>query len=542
MRLLGKLQSSKILPGLLSALLPALVLFTVYWFQRGLISLDLLESFFVINRSPTVGNILATVSLFGAPFITAFISNLSFPFALQKRKAFLSALPAFLVFIIFFSILPAFQFTITETEQYTVFIFFCGLFPLFGGLVAACTALGSWLGAHLRMKVRSNVFGFATKEHDQPARVFTILALISLGLSLLSFGITTVIGKFQARLLKEAGWSRYMVNSTNTRTRVVHGVRKDHQDQVWIATNTGVYRLEDTKWIPYWEGYDPFEYSSGVFEIDPTDRLWVSSPKGTFVISEAGVEKYSDLQTSLMIVDAQKELWSWCGNGKYCGLSAGNSGQVINTGTNWLRAFGPDGSMWASRSVNIIARKNGKFWKEYTLDDGFMLASLSRPIPFDPQQRPWVAGSEGYTGPCRLAYFDAEQWKYEDVPPPAPQTYCKIQRMLFDQQGRLWLTFRGKGAVLAMRDGDSWMFFDGSDAVPGDRTDAVNALYLDADGFLWFGVGTSLVVFDVNAAPPEIDPITDGQQEKYLLCSRMAWIFVFTALLFGTLAAVKYLS
>jgi ligand-binding sensor domain-containing protein len=210
-----------------------------------------------------------------------------------------------------------------------------------------------------------------------------------------------------------------------------------------------------------------------------------------------------------------------------------------------LLAFAPDGSMWAVQYDDTICRKKDNGWEKYYFPHEFFYHefSYSISIAFDHQGRPWIAGGEDDNGHCQIAYFDEKQWTVESVPLPTLQNHCYIiDKMIFDSQDRLWLTFEDNGMRLAVHDNDSWISFDTADAVSGGRTDSVDSLYLDDEGLLWFSVGTSLVALDISGELPVTDPVPDSALTLWLVCYRLAWVFAFTSIALGIFTAIKSLS
>jgi len=486
---------------------------------------------YILYRPPFLDWEIGLVSLVG--LITAFSVALVFPLGNSFARSLRISLPTFIAFLIIYVFLPIVQTKIYEPEDYVVYYFFCGLFPIIGLVFWFIFACFIWAGSRLSILARErNLFSaFRT------GIIFWISTVVLAGISCGLFLIQRNTERIKAELLFSYGLEVFEFPKQSLLSfseNKVHTIRLDQQGMLWVATRSGIFhRVGANKWDRF---LSPSFATTNGMELDQTDRVWVSANSGIYTIVPGEDEiKIADFQYSPIILDTNGSLWYRCERDQYCN---GTTHEKINLGAKTLLAFDSLGQIWAYESHSTtIEVFNGEEWKATSLD-GHTLPYGRFPSAFDNRGNLWVSvdnedKSNGVC--CTLAHYDDAQWHIEDAPFEVKyetKWYAKISDIAFDSHDRLWVSAGIAETGLAMKDGDTWKFFDLSSLI--NDADNVHTVFIDRQNQLWVGAGSFLIHFNLEKGDPvtKIPTATDLSQTIELL-----WASI---LLFALLACICF--
>ncbi len=258
------------------------------------------------------------------------------------------------------------------------------------------------------------------------------------------------------------------------RSNVITTIKIDSQGNKWVGTHGGgLAKFDGKKWHTYLfpDLADPYVYD---IVFDSQGQMWVANWKGVSIFDGKGWRSYSE-------ADGLADKWVYAIG-------------IDHEGTKW---FGTE------RGVNSF---DGKTWRTYNHDQGLgadlktigEFERLKVHSTYHTQERD--KSVEGYNpnfvlaiavGPDDskwfgtwgggLCWLDGETHVLKNFTMKDGLAGNFISDLLFDTQGRLWVTTDGGVSVL---DKGRWLTFTRKD---GLVEDSVFTASLDHNGKLWFG-------------------------------------------------------
>ncbi|MBV8212446.1 MAG: hypothetical protein JOZ08_04380 [Verrucomicrobia bacterium] len=342
----------------------------------------------------------------------------------------------------------------------------------------------------------------------------------------------------------------------------VVSICEDREGNIWAATNLGLERLSDVKFMTYTvrDGL-PNDTINAVASGAP-GRIWIGTMNGLASVTNERIESIplalnrestAPSDVTSLYEDPQGVLWFGLRDTTLHCLN-GNHDQQIATlsnlnhaGPNWATGMyrADNGDLWvATAGAGLQQFRDGKIVKTYTQEDGLhdrVLYSLA----VDRDERLWIGGrtgvdslqrtairsSQGDNGPAspRMAfalYADSDgtlwagtfnglfryrngQWASVPYRPNprllGPEFFC----LLDDKQGNLWSS--GYRGIFCISKSELNDFFDGKRPSvdcrvfgKADGLKSVDCTYgfpqgcRSSDGRLWFATTYGLAVIDPN--------------------------------------------
>lgn len=329
----------------------------------------------------------------------------------------------------------------------------------------------------------------------------------------------------QTQLLSHAGWSVTPLHRAAPNIDDIRDLAVDGRGWVWLATDNGLYRLENGSLTRPSVGYLNTSLETREVEIDGRGRVWVLTGIGLYVVNGPEADWMGSYPFPIAL-DPAGRVWGPCLSesliepvpGMHCALGENGDIPPVEGPEGYILGFDPGGAMWLSvfeeGQSRLAAQDGGQWTRHVPLSDAWDLR-----LAFDPQGQPWVGGWSPDSPCCLLASFNGQSWAEVEVPFPTRQE-GRVTSLAFDRHGVLWVSFEFQsnygltGSLpygVGRYDGVSWHFYETSDVgepLRGRKGD-VDALYLDGAGRLWFGAGPALVAIDVGDSLASPNPVTD---------------------------------
>jgi ligand-binding sensor domain-containing protein len=258
------------------------------------------------------------------------------------------------------------------------------------------------------------------------------------------------------------------------RSNVITTIKIDPQGNKWVGTHGGgLSKFDGKTWRTYLfpDLADPYVYD---IAFDRQDRMWVANWKGVSVFDGKRWRSYSE-------ADGLADKWVYAIGIDHKGTKWFGTERGVNSfdGKTW-RTYNHDQGLGAdSKTIGEFERfkvhsiyhtqERGKSVEGY--NPNFVLA-----IAIGPDDTKWFG-----TWGAGLSRFDEKTRVFKNFTVKDGLAGNFISDLLFDKQGRLWVTTDGGVSVL---DKGRWQKFTTKD---GLVEDSVFAASLDRNGKLWFG-------------------------------------------------------
>jgi hypothetical protein len=352
----------------------------------------------------------------------------------------------------------------------------------------------------------------------------------------------------QTRLLQQSGWKVFTLPKRNFTTQKITALAYDPMRQIWVGVQDGVFRFDLEEWNYY--NTTP-HYLSKIVDliVDPLGNVWVNDGDSIDVVVQNELSTISSYDGSKYQLLAMDHLGNFIiGRTDFQGsiigpiTLQGNGDYVQEIDQQILEmTFSPDNRLWIGTPVGVSVLENSQ-WVEYPLK--YPIAFMS----FDSEGNLWA--SPGWAGKTKvqcqlfLMRLTGNEWRRFDLSLP-PQEYrgaCNtyMSSIAFDGQGRIWVSFYKHDASdtyyinqlnygLGMYDGQKWTYFQTSDSLnPNtypDYASGSGSLLIDDQARLWVGLGSRLIMFDLNQGIPIPDPIPGSLLQQQISYRRNAiWL------------------
>jgi hypothetical protein len=182
-------------------------------------------------------------------------------------------------------------------------------------------------------------------------------------------------------LLDDGQWLNYSSDDfgLGQYANLVNDVAIDYQDQVWVATSSGVAFFNGNSWIPYDESSGLTYNTIEAIVIDNQNKVWVAHSYGVDVFDGSNWIFYGKKYDKTPLIEVEE-------------LSGVQTLAVDNKGFVWAGTFGKGASVF-----------NGSDWQTYDSRECFYGSSVNS-IACDSRDRLWLGTDFG------LAVFDGSNW------------------------------------------------------------------------------------------------------------------------------------
>ncbi len=208
-----------------------------------------------------------------------------------------------------------------------------------------------------------------------------------------------------------SNWSSYPLDNFETYGAILEIALDDNED-VWIASNKGVFFFDENEWVRYYPGNSnllsdniiSLKFSNGKIVVGTSDE-------GISIFDGTNWQNFSTVNSSIlsnelnkMTTDANGIIWisyynEDLGISKFDGNNWTHFDLVQNGMPNNdvdVLAFDNDNHLWVGLDGANLAKYDGTNWTLTNLSDyGLILHNYLQDIEFDDQNRPWIGSTSG---------------------------------------------------------------------------------------------------------------------------------------------------
>lgn len=299
---------------------------------------------------------------------------------------------------------------------------------------------------------------------------------------------------------RQTGERKLFRESQNINLQSINALLKDREDNIWLASKTGVLRTPGDA-VEHLEDLQPLrDLSILAVAVDAKHRIWFSTSEGLFVRSRDNTGRpslerklvntpYKDAPVISLYADKEGYIWA----GLY-----GTGLLRIDPATDRIKHFekelrngnilgitGVDNKIWIATlgGSSVIESKDGQYTvKNYSSDDG-LSSDFIYQVFIDSRKRVWFA-----TDGKGVSMLDERGFHHLFAGLPSRVVYSVAE----DSNGDIYVTSQDNGVL--KYNGGKFV------AVPEIRLrdNAVQSLFADSDGNLIATHNFGIDVFDVN--------------------------------------------
>jgi len=322
--------------------------------------------------------------------------------------------------------------------------------------------------------------------------------ILKLVISILISSILFSCEKDEIEKVSPVKWTKY-TTADGLLSHNIHSIVVDSSDNIWVGTNMGVSRFDDSKWT----NYTHFRGSPQVvtIAIDSNGDKWF----GTF---GGGIAKFDGV------------------NWEYFQNDPKSSNSIAS---DYIRSIAIDskGNKWIGTDSNGVSKFDGTNWTNYTTENGLVHNTVYK-ITIDDQENKWFGTSGGvskfddniwisysYTGDKKngitgngvtggiimdkegdmwfatfggLSKFDGTNWTNYTTETEWLKAGSPVLSIAIDNSGNKWFGSNGWG--ISNFDGTSWTTYK---YINDERIPPVNGIAFDSKGTKWFATGSGLL-------------------------------------------------
>lgn len=243
----------------------------------------------------------------------------------------------------------------------------------------------------------------------------------------------------------------------------VNDIQKDNTGIVWVATNSGIYKISNQKIKRFSTEDRLLENNIKEIEIDNQNRIWA--------VSSRGASLYSDRE------------WQATDALNY----------INNSNIAKIEAFaaGADNSQYFATNDGLWQLKSDSQWKQYTVEDG-LASNEIKDVHVDKSGKVWIS-YRGYTEypmtpvSFGVSVFDGSHWIYYDYDNDG-SCAGSTETIESDPDGNIWFVKRS----LCRFDGENWISILSPIFFYNEN------ISIDSNSEIWIGEQHNILHYDGN--------------------------------------------
>ncbi|MBN2681238.1 MAG: T9SS type A sorting domain-containing protein [Bacteroidales bacterium] len=314
------------------------------------------------------------------------------------------------------------------------------------------------------------------------------------------------VGSFKGLMrFNDSDWSSF-IQTNGIANNLVYDVLSLASGETYFATQNGFSELTGANsWLNYTSTTGLPAYAVYGLAKDDANNVWLATNNGVFTYNGTsfGTVHYPGLNVNCVTYDELTgNIW----------IGFGSNGAAVYNGSTWTTyttasgladnivfdiAIHPDGSVWFA-TYNGLTKKVGSTWTTYNTSNSDLPHNCCNAVAFDDDENIWIGTN------AMLAKFDgASTWQiYSTVDSSIPNMY--VRSLMVDNLGKIYAgTFGG----FSVGDGINWSIYSVPEGLVGEDVLAISQNPSTNDIWVATGNGVSKITCTSPVADFEADTI-----------------------------------
>ena len=301
---------------------------------------------------------------------------------------------------------------------------------------------------------------------------------------------------------KDSVWTKFFINQTFLTSNFINDIKTDNMGVAWFATPFGLASYNGVVWH-YFE--KTANYSCNNIAFDNNDNLWVATNKGVAKLNGDSFDVYdisnSNIPSNMVnhiVFDVFNNLWVGTDNG--LAKFNGNNWTIYNTGNSGLpdnfvnyMIFEGNTDCWIATQSGL-ALFNQINWTVYDTGNSDLPSDFVSSVQIDNNGNKWIGMLNG-----GISFFnDTTFVNYSESNSDLVSNHITALRL--DLNDNLWIGTQDSG--LMQKIGTTFNTYNiANSTLPNN---SINQLFADKANNLWISTGVGAAVFNGSGIKPSL--------------------------------------